>query len=132
MDTRPSAPASPTATATTDTFVGGALVGLLPLGLLAGLVALTLLLTTITRLIVTSQGFFVEQEVDLIVLATGLTVAGIVYVVATVRALRRLANWQRDGAGARSRGTLVALTVTALVVVAPVVVALLLPQHPAP
>jgi hypothetical protein len=133
MDPRPSAPATTPAHASDgDTFVSGALSGLLPLGLLAGLVVLTLVLTTIARLVVGSHGFFLEQEVDLIVLVAGLGLAAIAYVVVTVRTVRRVTAWQRAGAQGRPNGSLFALLLTALVVVLPVLLALLVPQHPAP
>jgi len=39
----------------------GALVGLIPLGLLAGVVVITLLVTALARQLVAGSGFFVQQ-----------------------------------------------------------------------
>ena len=110
----------------------GALVGLIPLGLLAGVIVLALAITRLIREVVATAGFFVQQQASLITLITGLILAIAVYVVSIWLTLRRVAAWQREGAADRARSTLWTLGVTALVVVLPVVVAIVLPQHPAP
>ena len=131
MNTRPATPSTATHGTGGDTFASGVLSGLLPLGLFAGLIVLTLALTFIARLIATPRGFFAEEEVDVLVLVTGLGIAVITFIVMAVRAFRRLATWQRDGAHEPANGALLALFATALVLVAPILLALLLPQHPA-
>ena len=110
----------------------GVLVGLIPLGLLLLIVAVTILLTALARQLVASSGFFVQQQTSLIVLIAGLVVALVVYIVAIVRTLRNVTAWQRGGAGSQSRAALLALGFSALVVLLPVVLAILLPQNPAP
>jgi hypothetical protein len=110
----------------------GVLVGLIPLGLLLVLVALTFLLTALARLLVASSGFFAQQQAAVIVLIAGLVVALAVYVVAIVRTMRRVKAWQLGGASGQARAALLALGVTALVVLLPVVLAIVLPQNPAP
>ena len=112
--------------------VRGALVGLIPLGLLLLIVAVTMLLTALARQLVASLGFFAQQRASVIVLIAGLVVALVVYVVAIVRTLRWVKVWQRGGAGGQARATLLALGFSALVVLLLVVLAIVLPQHPAP
>lgn len=110
----------------------GALTGLVPLGLLAGLLAVSVGATALARQMSFSSGFFFERQVVLIVLVAGLGVAVVVYAGTCVWVLRRVGAWQRAGDARRAAGALWALGITAVVVVAPVVVAVLLPQHPAP
>ncbi|SRR6266496_5316934 len=110
----------------------GAVVGLIPLGLLLLIGAVTVLLTALARQIVASSGFFAQQQASVIVLIVGLVVALVAYVIAIVRTLRWVKVWQRGGAGGQARATLLALRFSALVVLLPVVLAIVLPQHPAP
>jgi hypothetical protein len=112
--------------------VRGMLSGLIPLGLLLVLVIITLLLAALARQLLSASGFFAQQQAAVIILAAGLIVTIIVYAIACVRALRRVAKWQQAGLAAQSRAALFALAFTALVVLLPILLALLLPQHPAP
>jgi uncharacterized membrane protein YidH (DUF202 family) len=106
------------------------LVGLLPLGLLAAVVGMTIPLTALARQLYEGAGFFAQQQAAVIVLSVGLLLAIAVFAVAVWRVLRRVAAWQQNGA--KASATLWALSATALIVVLPVVLAVLLPQHPAP
>lgn len=110
----------------------GALVGLIPLGLLAGIVAITLLVTALARQLVAGSGFFVQQQTALIALIVGLVLVIVVYAVAIWRVLRHVKIWQRDGTTTQANAALWALTATTLIMVLPVLLALILPQHPAP
>jgi hypothetical protein len=110
----------------------GALIGLIPLGLLVVLVSDTVLLTTHVRLLFASAGFFVQQQAAVSVLIVGLILTIAVFAVAIWRVLRRVAAWQQDGVMVQANAALWALGVTAMMVVAPVLLAILLPQHPAP
>jgi uncharacterized membrane protein YidH (DUF202 family) len=110
----------------------GALVGLIPLGLLAGIVVITLLVTALARQLVAGSGFFVQQQTALIALIVGLVLAIVVYAVAIWRVLWRVKIWQRDGTTTQANAALWVLTATALIVVLPILLALILPQHPAP
>ncbi len=110
----------------------GFFVGLIPLGLLLLVVAITVLLTALARQLVASSGFFVQQQASVIVLIAGLVVALVVYIIAVVRTLRSVTTWQRSGAHGQARAALLALGCTALVVLLPVVLAIVLPQNPAP
>lgn len=108
--------------------VRGVLIGLIPVALLVVVVVATLLLTALARQL--SSGFFAQQQMSLIVLIAGLALAMVVYIVALVRTLRRVASWQSGGIPVRA--TLFALGATALFVVLPVLLAIVLPQSPAP
>jgi len=67
-----------------------------------------------------------------IVLIAGLLVALVVFIVAIVRTFRNITSWQRSGASGQARAALLALGCTALVLLLPVVLAIVLPQNPAP
>lgn len=108
------------------------MIGLIPLGLLIGMVTVTVLLTALARMLFTSAGFFAQQQAAVIVLIAGLILAIAVFAVAVWRVLRRVAVWQQNGAITQANATLWALAVTALVVIVPVLVAIVLPQHPFP
>jgi len=110
----------------------GVLAGLIPLGLLLVFVALTVVLTALARQLLASSGFFAQQQTALIVLIAGLIVALVVFIIALVRALRKITSLQRNGAFGQARAALFALGCTALVVLLPVVLAIVLPQNPAP
>jgi hypothetical protein len=115
-----------------DSVLRGIISGLIPLGLVLLVVAITLLLTALARQLFGSSGFFAQQQVSIIVLIVGLVVALVVYIIAVVRTLRSVTTWQRGGAVAQARAALLALGCTALVVLLPVVLAIVLPQSPAP
>jgi uncharacterized membrane protein len=110
----------------------GVLAGLIPLGLLLLIVAITVLLTALARQLVASSGFFAQQQASMIVLIAGLVVALVVYIIAIVRTMRNITSWQRSGAIGQARAALLALGCTALIVLLPVVLAIVLPQNPAP
>ena len=110
----------------------GVLVGFIPLGLLLLVVAITVLLTALARQLVASSGFFVQQQASMIVLIVGLVVALMFYITAIVRIMRNITSWQRSGADDQARATLLALGFSALIVLLPVVLAIVLPQNPAP
>ena len=110
----------------------GVLVGLIPLGLLLLVVAITVLLTALARQLVASSGFFARQQASMIVLIVGLVVALMFYITAIVRIMRNITSWQRSGADDQARATLLALGFSALIVLLPVVLAIVLPQNAAP
>lgn len=130
MRSTPSSPAGG-ATARGD-FQRGLLAGFTPVALLLAVVALVLLAVIGAQMASASLGFDTQQPITVTVLVVGLAVGGITYTVACVRALRRVGAWQLTGADARASGALWALGVGALVVLLPLIVAALWPQHPAP
>ena len=108
----------------------GILNGVIPLALLVVVVVVTLLLTDLTRPPIGTSGFFTQQRVSLIVLIAGLVLAIVIYIVALVLTLRRVASWHPGSAQARA--ALLTLGATALIVVLPVLLSIMLPQSPAP
>ncbi len=112
--------------------VRGALIGLTPLGLLVGVATLSLIFTVLARQLIAEAGFLVQQQTALITLIIGLILAIAVYAVAIWRILRQVSFWQQNGERAQASAMLWSLVITALVVAAPVLLALLFPQHPAP
>jgi len=110
----------------------GALRGLVPLALLVAIVLIILALTALIRQLVAASGFFAQQQAAVITLIVGLLLALVIYSLAIFFTLRRVANWQQSGMAPRARAALWSLGITALIVVLPVLLAVLLPQHPAP
>ncbi len=110
----------------------GALIGLVPLGLLIVMVTATLFFTVLARQLAADAGFAVQQSAAVTTLITGLLLAIAAFAVAIWRVLRRVAVWQQGGAIVQARATLWALGVTGLVIIGPVLLALFLPQHPFP
>jgi cytochrome bd-type quinol oxidase subunit 2 len=125
-------PAQELSTQSRGSAIRGILIGLVPLGLLAGFVALALVLTALARQLVPNTDFSVQQQAVLVTLIAGLIVAVAVFAVAIWRVLRRVAVWQQVGKRVQACATLWTLGVTALIVVMPVLLAVLLPQHPFP
>ena len=112
--------------------IRGVWTGLIPLALLAVFVAIALATTAIARQLVADSGFAVQGQVALINLVAGLILAIAVFAVAVWRVLRRVALWQQIGESVQAKATLWTLTATALIIVVPVLLAVLLPQSPAP
>src|SRR5260370_40731430 len=76
--------------------VHGAVVGLIPLGLLLVAVLVVLALATFAHTLISTAGFFVEQQVAVSILVAGFLSTLIVYISATGRTLRQGAAWQQD------------------------------------
>jgi hypothetical protein len=110
----------------------GVLTGLIPLWLLIILVTVTLLLTALARLLFANADFFTQQQASVIVLIVGLILTIAVFAVAIWLVLRRVAVWQQNVMTVQANAALWSLGITALVVVVPVLLAALLPQHPFP
>lgn len=110
----------------------GLLVGLAPLGALIVMVLLTVLLTVLARLLFADAGFFAQQQATVIVLIAGLILSIAGFGLVVWRVLRHVALWQLIEAKARARAALWTLGVSALVIVMPLLLAFLLPQHPFP
>jgi hypothetical protein len=110
----------------------GALIGLIPLGLLAGVILVTLVITALAREFVAGSGFFVQQQAALITLIVGLVLAILVFAIACWRVMRHVAAWQQTEVRVQANAALWMLGATALIIVIPVLLAFFLPQHPAP
>ncbi len=110
----------------------GILIGLRPLAVLLVVIILALALSMLIRALDVSGGFFVQQKIALATLIVGLVVAIVVYIVAIQRTMKRVEAWQLEGATKTARFALWSLGITAVVVVLPIILAIVLPQHPAP
>ena len=110
----------------------GVLIGLIPLGLLAGVVLIAVVATALARELTAGSGFYVQQQAALITLIVGLVLAIVVFAIACWRVLRQVALWQKAGVAIQATATLWTLGFTALVIISPILLAILLPQHPAP
>lgn len=110
----------------------GILLGLIPLLLLAIIVIVTLLITAFARQWVASSGFFRQQQVALIVLIAGFILAILAFAIAIWRVSEQIKDWQQDGLVKPGRAALWTLGITVLIVLLPVVLAIVLPQNPAP
>jgi len=112
--------------------IHGVLIGLIPLGLLAGVVLVAVVITALARELTAGGGFYAQQQAALITLIVGLVLAIVVFAIACWRVLRQVAIWQKAGVAMQAAATLWTLGFTALVIISPILLALLLPQHPAP
>ncbi len=110
----------------------GALIGLLPLLVLAVIEAAAVVLTAGARALTVGQGFAAEQLATALTLGVGLALGFVAYATLLVLVWRRIIVWRHAGQERQATGALFALALTALVVLLPVVLALLIPQHPAP
>jgi uncharacterized membrane protein len=110
----------------------GALLGLVPLGSLVLIIAVAVALAALARQLLAAPGFFAQQQAAVIILVAGFVLALVAYVIAIILTTRRIASWQQIGIAARARAALWSLGITALIVILPFLVAILLPQHPAP
>ncbi len=110
----------------------GVLIGLIPLVLLAGVVLLSVIATAIARGLTAGGGFYAQQEAALITLIIGLVLAIVVFGIACWRVLHQVGLWQKAGAAVQAAATLWTLGLTALVIISPILLAFLLPQHPFP
>ena len=106
--------------------------GLMPLAVVVGCEAATVGLTAVARQLLAGSGFFAAQRACVIVLAGGSIASALLYAIAGLRALRRVRAWQHEGRTGCTGGGLCGLGMTALVVALLILLAALLPQHPAP
>lgn len=111
---------------------GGIGVGAIPLALLLGFFALGLALTAAARALTIGSGFFTEQVVTVIVLAAGLLLAATVYTIAIVRVWRHMKGLWQAGNVVEAYSILWTLALTAVLVLVPLLLAFIIPQHPAP
>ncbi len=109
-----------------------ALLGLVPLVLLVLIIAVALALAALARQLLAASGFFAQQQAAVIILVAGFVLVLVAYVIAIFLTMRRIASWQQIGMAVWARAALWSLGITALIVILPFLVAILLPQHPAP
>lgn len=109
----------------------GVLTGLAPVALFAVIGALAVGATILVRSLTTGLAFLTQLPALVSTLGIGLLVAFVAWIVGFVWALRRERAWERAGASAQAAATLWALCASAVILLLPVILAILIPQHPA-
>ncbi len=112
-------------------FAAGFLVGLLPAGLVAGVLLLTIGATAVARALLLTSGYAMQHAAQPVIFAAGLVAGAVGAVASVVRVFARMRQWAERGEYERAQGSRWGLIVTAALLVLPVVLAILLPQHPA-
>jgi hypothetical protein len=106
--------------------------GLEPLVPLLLIVVLTIGLAWLSRQITGGAGFYTQQWAAGIIVVLGILAGAVALAIFSVRALRRVRTWQEAGLSAQASAALWGLVVVALVVLLPLLLAIVIPQHPAP
>jgi len=98
--------------------------GLAPLVLLAITGIAMMAVVALIRHLIGPASFFLQQQLFLIVMITGLAVAIIGYTIAITRALKRIETWRRNGYTTKATAGLVVVTIVAIIIVLPVILTL--------
>jgi hypothetical protein len=80
-----------------------------------------LLLTILIRHLTASDGFVVEQQINMVAVIVGLVLVAIVYTLGMVRMLRKIRTWEHEGKTTLATGALGALGITAVIIALPIV-----------
>lgn len=106
-------------------------IGLIPLGLYVVVAVCAVALTLfVARVSVPPDAFLAQRQIDLSGIIAGLVLAFILYAVAALLIVRR--TLQPSQAWLRSRTIFWTLGTSALLMLAPIILAVLQPQQPAP
>jgi hypothetical protein len=95
-----------------------------PLVLLAAIGVTVIALVMLTRLLIDPASFLLQQRIFLIIMLTGLTVAFIAYTVTITRVLRQIETLRQSGQKTKATAGLVTITIVAIIIVLPVILAL--------
>lgn len=106
--------------------------GVLPIVILSAMVALFWEASVIGRIFTAPYGIDVLQRTEAVTAGGGLLVTLVVFFVTISRTIRSVRENHHAGYQVEAIITLVCLTVTALIVLYPLFIALVAPQHPAP
>jgi hypothetical protein len=96
------------------------------------IVGLTIGLAWLARQITAGAGFYTQQWAAGIIVVLAILAGAVALVIFSVRALRQVRTWQEAGLAAQASAALWGLVVVALVVLLPLLLAIAIPQHPAP
>jgi hypothetical protein len=80
-----------------------------------------LLLTILIRHLTASDGFVIEQQINMVAVIVGLVLVAIVYTLGMVRMLRKIRTWEHEGKTTLATGALGALGITAVIIALPIV-----------
>ena len=105
----------------------GMLYGVLPLAVVAAIISMALLLAALVRQLIGVSAFFLQQQVVLIILGSGVVLALVAFPFALIITLRHVARWQSDGQNEPAGAALWTLGVSALVILLPALLAIVLP-----
>jgi hypothetical protein len=105
-------------------------IGLIPLALYIAVIVCAVLLTIFVSRVSAPTAFLVQRQIDLFGIISGLTLAFIIYAVSALLLVRHIWLWLASSFQAHV--ILWTLVVTAFLIVLPVILASLVPQHPAP
>jgi len=100
------------------------LLALAPLSLLAIVGAIVLALVMLIRHLIDPTHFLLQQELFTTVMITGLAVAVIVYTLAVISALKKIAMWRQSGHTTQANAGLLALSIVASMMILPIILAL--------
>jgi hypothetical protein len=93
-----------------------ALIHLTRLAWLALTIVAILLLTFLIRTLTAADGFFVEQQINVIAVIVGLVLVAIVYTMGIVRMLRKIRTWEREGKSTLATRGIWALGISAIII----------------
>jgi len=110
----------------------GFILGMSPLAPLILVVVLTVALSALARQVTVGGGFYLQQWAAGIVVILGLLAGIAALIVFSVRTLRQVKRWQQTGEQVQANAALWGLAVVALVVLLPLLLAIFIPQQPAP
>ncbi|HEX8996229.1 MAG TPA: hypothetical protein VF812_09380 [Ktedonobacterales bacterium] len=105
--------------------------GILPLVILAAVVALFWEASVIGRIFAAPYGIDMIQRVETVTTGGGLVIALVIYLIAVTRTLQGVREHHRHGEQIEAIITLAFLTLTAIATLIPLLMALASPQHPA-
>ncbi len=115
-----------------DQWRAGVLAAAGPLVILLALILAAMIELALMRILTASLGFVTQQAVALATLVLAGLIAAAGYGIACRRALARIHAWQLTDRRPAAAAAMVTLCATAFFVLLPVLLATMLPQHPAP
>jgi hypothetical protein len=106
-------------------------VGLTPAVFLYVGAGVAYLLTSLVRIVTPGLGFLTQLPIVNVAITICLLLLAVGYVFVAVRAFRQAHSWRAAGETTAANAVLWGLCASALLILVPVLVAILLPQHPA-
>jgi hypothetical protein len=117
--------------ATADTILRGAGVGLTPAAFLYLGALVVFGFDTLMRVATTGLSFLTQLPILNVMGMVCLVALAVGFTLVSVRAFRQARRWREDGETTAATAVLWGLAASALLVLVPVLLAILLPQHPA-
>ena len=114
-----------------DNILRGVGVGLAPAALFYAGILVGFGVVSLLRVATPGLGFLTQLPILNVVSALCLAALAVGFTLVSVRVYRQARRWREDGETTAANAVLWGLAVSALLVLVPVLVAILLPQHPA-